>query len=264
MAGSTSDSRNGCGLSCGGGGGMPRNWRGGCTYRAALSAAGCPGSVEPSSRSCDLLADVLGVDLDLVLTLAGHRPGPEAPEPDDQRADIIALLERITLTPDRAAGLLGTLSSWLELDRAAAGLIREEKIDSSPLSRRGARSLPRPWRGSRRDRLVDLGFEHRVNERRFAEVFRQTPPCRRSRRDICRLWMRVRWRGVWSASRSGRTSNRFHNPPTSNSPEVVSDHACDDAPARPPCRWPLRNHGRFAIGVGSRSPWLLSFCSWLA
>jgi hypothetical protein len=52
-----------------------------------------------------------------LLTLAGHRPGPEAPEPDDQRADIIALLERITLTPDRAAGLLGTLTSWLELDR---------------------------------------------------------------------------------------------------------------------------------------------------
>ena len=75
------------------------------------------GERQPSSRSCDLLADVLDVDLDLVLTLAGHRPGPEAPEPDDQRAAIIALLERITLTPDRAAGLLGTLTSWLELDR---------------------------------------------------------------------------------------------------------------------------------------------------
>jgi transcriptional regulator with XRE-family HTH domain len=75
------------------------------------------GERQPSSRSCDLLADVLGVDLDLLLTLAGHRPGPEAPGPDDQRADIIALLERITLTPDRAAGLLGTLTSWLELDR---------------------------------------------------------------------------------------------------------------------------------------------------
>src|SRR5215213_3090756 len=75
------------------------------------------GERQPSSRSCDLLADVLSVDLDLVLTLAGHRPGPEAAAPDDQRADIIALLERITLTPDRAAGLLGTLSSWLELDR---------------------------------------------------------------------------------------------------------------------------------------------------
>ncbi len=74
------------------------------------------GERQPSSRSCDLLADVLGVDLDLVLTLAGHRPGPEDPAPDDQRADIIALLERINLTPDRAAGLLGTLTSWLELD----------------------------------------------------------------------------------------------------------------------------------------------------
>ena len=74
------------------------------------------GERQPSSRSCDLLADVLGVDLDLVLTLAGHRPGSEAPAPDDQRAVIVALLERINLTPDRAAGLLGTLTSWLELD----------------------------------------------------------------------------------------------------------------------------------------------------
>ena len=75
------------------------------------------GERQPSSRSCDLLADVLGVDLDLVLTLAGHRPGPESIAPDDQRATIIALLERINLTPDRAAGLQGTLTSWLELDR---------------------------------------------------------------------------------------------------------------------------------------------------
>src|SRR5918998_2646226 len=75
------------------------------------------GERQPSPRSCDLLADVLGVDLDLVLTLAGHRPGPEATAPDDQRAAIIALLERINLTPDRAAGLQGTLTSWLELDR---------------------------------------------------------------------------------------------------------------------------------------------------
>jgi transcriptional regulator with XRE-family HTH domain len=75
------------------------------------------GERQPSSRSCDLLADVLGVDLDLVLTLAGHRPGPETSAPDDQRAAIIALLERINLTPDRAAGLQGTLTSWWELDR---------------------------------------------------------------------------------------------------------------------------------------------------
>jgi transcriptional regulator with XRE-family HTH domain len=75
------------------------------------------GERQPSSRSCDRLADVLGVDLDLVLTLAGHRPGVETITPDDQRAALIALLERIDLTPDRAAGLHGTLSSWFELDR---------------------------------------------------------------------------------------------------------------------------------------------------
>jgi len=79
------------------------------------------GERQPSSRSCYLLADVLGVDLDMVLTLVGHRPGPETIAPDDQRATIIALLERINLTPDRAAGLQGTLTSWLELDREERG-----------------------------------------------------------------------------------------------------------------------------------------------
>jgi hypothetical protein len=53
----------------------------------------------------------------LVLTLARHRPAIETSGPDDQRAAIVALLERINLTPDRAAGLHGTLTSWLELDR---------------------------------------------------------------------------------------------------------------------------------------------------
>jgi transcriptional regulator with XRE-family HTH domain len=75
------------------------------------------GQRQPSSRSCDRLADVLGVDLDLVLSLAGHRPATGPSEPDDPRAALIALLERIELTPDRAAGLHGTLTSWLELDR---------------------------------------------------------------------------------------------------------------------------------------------------
>src|SRR5919112_753126 len=42
------------------------------------------GERQPSSRSCDLLADVLGVDLDLVLTLAGHRPEAAVHQPDDQ------------------------------------------------------------------------------------------------------------------------------------------------------------------------------------
>jgi transcriptional regulator with XRE-family HTH domain len=77
------------------------------------------GERQPSTRSCDLIADVFGVDVDLVLTLAGHRPQPGVVQPDDPRMDLIAMLNRVQLTPDRLAGLEGTLRAWLEIDRAA-------------------------------------------------------------------------------------------------------------------------------------------------
>src|SRR5918998_1604879 len=77
------------------------------------------GERQPSTRSCDLIADVFGVDVDLVLTLAGHRPQPSVAQPDDTRAELIALLKRVQLTPDRLAGLEGTLRAWIEIDRSA-------------------------------------------------------------------------------------------------------------------------------------------------
>jgi transcriptional regulator with XRE-family HTH domain len=76
------------------------------------------GERRPSSRSCYLIADLLGADIDLVLTLAGHRPGPAPAAPDDTRAALVALLQSVDLTPDRAAGLEATLQAWLEMDRA--------------------------------------------------------------------------------------------------------------------------------------------------
>jgi len=76
------------------------------------------GERQPSTRSCDLIADVFGVDVDLVLTLAGHRPQPGVAQPDDPRTELIAMLNRVQLTPDRLAGLEGTLRAWLEIDRA--------------------------------------------------------------------------------------------------------------------------------------------------
>ena len=76
------------------------------------------GERQPSTRSCDLIADVFGVDVDLVLTLAGHRPQPGVAEPDDPRAELIAMLNRVQLTPDRLAGLEGTLRAWIEIDRS--------------------------------------------------------------------------------------------------------------------------------------------------
>lgn len=76
------------------------------------------GERQPSTRSCDLIADVFGVDVDLVLTLAGHRPQPTVTPPDDPRTELIALLNRVQLTPDRLAGLEGTLRAWIDIDRS--------------------------------------------------------------------------------------------------------------------------------------------------
>lgn len=49
----------------------------------------------PDPRYCDLIADALGVDLDLVLFHAGHRPLTDPPPPDDPRADLHGLVDRI-------------------------------------------------------------------------------------------------------------------------------------------------------------------------
>lgn len=73
----------------------------------------------PSPASCDRIADVFGADVDLVLTLAGHRAGIEPVKPDDPGTRIMALLRRVNLTPDRAAGLEATLAAWIDFDRRA-------------------------------------------------------------------------------------------------------------------------------------------------
>jgi transcriptional regulator with XRE-family HTH domain len=79
------------------------------------------GERRPNPQSCDRVADLLGADVDMVLTLAGHRPAPAPVDPQDERAGLIAMLNRVDLTPDRLAGLEATLLAWLELDRAARG-----------------------------------------------------------------------------------------------------------------------------------------------
>lgn len=72
----------------------------------------------PDTESCDLIADIFGVDVDLVLSLVGHRPVPITLRANDPQAEINALLGRVKLTPDRAAGLKATLGAWLEIDRS--------------------------------------------------------------------------------------------------------------------------------------------------
>ena len=77
------------------------------------------GKRQPNPASCLRIADAFNADPDYVLALAGHRLQPAAAEPDDTRAELIAMLQRVQLTPDRLAGLEGTLRAWIEIDRAA-------------------------------------------------------------------------------------------------------------------------------------------------
>jgi len=49
----------------------------------------------PSPESCELIADVFGVNPDMVLTLAGHRPNIEDLDPDDPVVELQALVRRI-------------------------------------------------------------------------------------------------------------------------------------------------------------------------
>lgn len=79
----------------------------------------------PSSASCIRLADVFDADPDVVLTIAGHRVATEPLSPDDPHARVIALVKRVRLTPDRLAGLEGTLLSWIEFDR-------RDQLDETP------------------------------------------------------------------------------------------------------------------------------------
>jgi transcriptional regulator with XRE-family HTH domain len=78
------------------------------------------GKSRPNTESCLRLADVFGVDQDLVLTLAGHRePAPEIPA-DSAKARIIALLQRVELTPAQEQGLEDMIRGWLDFARASA------------------------------------------------------------------------------------------------------------------------------------------------
>jgi transcriptional regulator with XRE-family HTH domain len=76
----------------------------------------------PSPASCVKLADAFGAELDDVLALAGHRIAAEPLQPDDPKTRVIALIRRVRLTPDRAAGLEATLQAWLALDHNGNGV----------------------------------------------------------------------------------------------------------------------------------------------
>ena len=68
----------------------------------------------PSPRYCDLIADALGVDLDLVLWQAGHRPMTTPVSPDDPRVDIHGLVDRVDWTPGNVKMITRILRTMLE------------------------------------------------------------------------------------------------------------------------------------------------------
>lgn len=70
------------------------------------------GSRLPDPAGCDLIADVLGVDRDEVLAIAGHRTPDEELAPDDPRRDLFALMKRVKMTPERTGTIQTLLEKW--------------------------------------------------------------------------------------------------------------------------------------------------------
>lgn len=68
----------------------------------------------PNPESCLKLAEAFGADPDEVLALAGHRLPTRPLRPDDPKARIIALVKRVPMSPQQAAGLEAMLRAWLE------------------------------------------------------------------------------------------------------------------------------------------------------
>ena len=73
------------------------------------------GRYTPSPASCLRLAEVFAADPDQVLALAGHRAAPPAPE--DAKARLIALIQRVEMTPTQIAGLEAMLTAWADAQR---------------------------------------------------------------------------------------------------------------------------------------------------
>jgi len=80
----------------------------------AVVAKWMRGERKPSPESCDLIADVLGADLDEVLALNGHRPRDAADDP--RVADLVAKLRRVRMTDERYELVEALLDRMRRLD----------------------------------------------------------------------------------------------------------------------------------------------------
>lgn len=72
------------------------------------------GARVPGPKSCDLIADALGIDLDLVLFQAGHRPQTQPTDPDDPKLMIYGLVNRVRWTPANVKMATRVLRTMIE------------------------------------------------------------------------------------------------------------------------------------------------------
>lgn len=90
----------------------------------------------PSPESCERLADVWGLSVDTVLTVAGHRPAVGPLAPDDPRVELHDMVDRIVLGVDnREETLRGILETWLRQDRNRRQYIADEGDDGGVVAR---------------------------------------------------------------------------------------------------------------------------------
>ena len=66
----------------------------------------------PSSDSCDLIADAIGVSVDTVLTMAGHRPAPADFNPDDLAARLAERIRMESLSSIEVGSIAALLDHW--------------------------------------------------------------------------------------------------------------------------------------------------------
>jgi transcriptional regulator with XRE-family HTH domain len=72
---------------------------------------------KPDPDSCERIADALGLDVDLVLTMAGHRPPSYETDPNDPKELTIQRLRRLKWDRARNVTLAGIIDAWEKEDR---------------------------------------------------------------------------------------------------------------------------------------------------
>lgn len=88
------------------------------------------GARNPDPRMCDVIADVLGVDIDVVLLMAGHRPNVEAIDPDDPRVMLHGMIDRINWSEERVDSIRVQLQTMINRDRKIIDSVAEGIVNA--------------------------------------------------------------------------------------------------------------------------------------